>query len=162
ESLALRGIAVVPNPTLYVNATQAQVAQGKLAEAARTVESFVARAPQSPLTSFLRSSLAEARRDFDSAEVIVQEQAQLAPDRPYLALAWLYAEAGRPERGRQLLAEYEATVPDAFRRREPVRHGAAAAVALAEGRVQDAISAYRAWYDQDNCAVCGLFDLARA
>src|SRR5213595_197392 len=80
ESLALRGIAVVPNPTLYVNATQAQVAQGKLAEAARTVESFVARAPQSPLTSFLRSSLAEARRDFDSAEVIVQEQAQLAPD----------------------------------------------------------------------------------
>ena len=35
-------------------------------------------------------------------------------------------------------------------------------MALAEGRVQDAISAYRAWYDQDRCAVCGLFDLARA
>src|SRR5213078_1696350 len=52
ESLALRGIAVVPNPTLYVNATQAQVAQGKLGEAARTVESLAARAPKSPLTLF--------------------------------------------------------------------------------------------------------------
>jgi len=247
ESLALRGIAVVPNAVLYVNATTAQVAQGKLAEAARTVQSLAARAPKSPLTFFLRAGLAEARRDFDSAQVIVQEQAHLAPDlssqeeaayglaflslvrgrvaqaeaqfrkamaideqlgqpgsylkgvvelamidvryrnapgaalrrleeglrrhvldsipaedRPYLALAWLCAEAGRPERGRQLLAEYEATVPEAFRRREPIRHGAAAAVALAEGRVQDAISAYRAWYDQDRCAVCGLFDLARA
>src|SRR5881398_3773246 len=33
ESLTLRGIAVVPNATLYVNATSAQVGQGKLAEA---------------------------------------------------------------------------------------------------------------------------------
>src|SRR3989449_11497831 len=76
--------------------------------------------------------------------------------------AWYYAEAGRPDRGRQLLAEYDAAVPEAFRRRDPFRHGAAAAVALAEGRVQDAINGYRAWYDEAACAVCGLFELGRA
>ena len=247
ESLTLRGIAVVPNATLYVNATQAQIGQGKLGEAARTVESFAVKAPNNPLAFYLRASLAAARRDFDSAEAIVRAQAQLVPDpaiqeqtgyalallslvrgrladaerhartamelseqrglpgssvgyavmlamielhyrkapeaarrvveealhrhplasipaadRPYLLLAWLYAEAGRPERARQLLAEYDATVPDAFRRRQPFRHAAAAAVALAEGRVQDAINAYRDWYAEDSCAVCGLFELGRA
>jgi len=247
ESLTLRGIAVVPNATLYVNATQAQIGQGKLAEAARTVASFAGKAPQNPLAFYLRAGLAGARRDFDSAEAIVRAEAQLVPDpalqeqtayvlahlslvrgrladaerhlhtgmdlseqrglpgssvgyavklamidlhyrnapdaarrvveealrrhplasipaadRPYLLLAWLYAEAGRPERARQVLAEYDSTVPDAFRRREPFRHGAAASVALAEGRIQDAISAYRAWYAEDNCAVCGLFELGRA
>src|SRR5947208_3647776 len=80
ESLTLRGIAVVPNATLYVNATSAQVGQGKLAEAARTVESFAAKAPNNPIAFFLRARLAEARRDFDGAEAIVQTQAQLAPD----------------------------------------------------------------------------------
>src|SRR5438876_664876 len=83
-------------------------------------------------------------------------------DRPYLWLAWLYAEAGRPDRGRQLLAEYDVAVPEAFRRREPFRHGAAAAVAFAEGRTRDAIQEYRAWYEEAACAACGLFGLARA
>src|SRR5207245_6691430 len=63
---------------------------------------------------------------------------------------------------RQLLAEYEATVPEALRRGQPFRHDAAAAVAFAEGRVQDAIKGYQAWYDEDSCAVCGLFELGRA
>ncbi|HZI22811.1 MAG TPA: tetratricopeptide repeat protein, partial [Gemmatimonadales bacterium] len=85
-----------------------------------------------------------------------------AGDRPYLLLAWFYAQAGRPDRAKQLLAEYAATVPEAFRRRVPFRYGAAAAVALAEGRVQDAIAGYRAWYDEDACATCGLFLLGRA
>ena len=85
-----------------------------------------------------------------------------AADRPYTMLAWYYAEAGHPDRGRQLLAEYELAVPEGLRRRDPTRHGAAAAVAFAEGRVQDAITGYRAWYAEDNCAVCGLFELGRA
>jgi len=247
ESLTLRAIAFAPNPTLYVNATVAQVGQGKLAEAARTAAAFAERSPNNPLTFFVRAGLADARRDFDSATIIVQQQAQLVPDlairdasasalaylslvrgrlaqaeghirtamelnerrglpgsyvgnavglaiidlhfrnapdaarrtveaalrrhpltsippgdRPYLILTWFYAEAGRPDRAKQLLAEYEATVPEAFRRRVPFRHGAAAAVALAEGRVQDAIKEYRAWYDEDNCAACGLYFLGRA
>jgi len=85
-----------------------------------------------------------------------------AVDRPYLALAWLYADAGRPDRARQLLAEYEASVPEGVRRGQPFRHGAAAQIAFAEGRFQDAITGYRTWYDEDGCAVCGLFLLGRA
>ena len=85
-----------------------------------------------------------------------------AEDRPYLGLAWFYAEAGRPDRAKQLIAEYDAAVPEAVRRGQPFRHGAAAAVAFAEGRVQDAIRDNRAWYEEDSCAVCGLFLLARA
>jgi len=85
-----------------------------------------------------------------------------AEDRPYLDLAWLYADAGHPDRARQLLAEYEATVPEGVRRGQPFRHGAAAQIAFAEGRFQDAIRGYRTWYDEDSCAVCGLFLLGRA
>src|SRR5437867_125169 len=85
-----------------------------------------------------------------------------AADRPYLGLAWLYAHMGRPDSARHFLAEYEAAVPEAVRRSEPFRHGAAAEIPFAEGRVQDAIKGYRAWYDEDSCAVCGLYLLARA
>jgi len=246
ESLSVRGIAVSQSPTLYVNAVMAQVGQGKLREAGRTVAGFTARSPTNPLSFFLRAGLASVRRDFDSAAIIVKAEAQLpdlamqegatsalasldlvrgrvaqaelasrrameisvrrglpgsyvsdavgigimeliyrnapdaarraveealqryplasipAGDRPYLLLAWFYAQAGRPDRAKQLLAQYAATVPEAFRRRVPFRHGAAAAVALAEGRVQDAIAGYRAWYDEDACATCGLFLLGRA
>ena len=69
---------------------------------------------------------------------------------------------GRPDSARHFLAEYEAAVPEAVRRSEPFRHGAAAEIAFAEGRVQDAIKGYRAWYDEDSCAVCGLYLLGRA
>ena len=85
-----------------------------------------------------------------------------AEDRPYLGLAFLYADAGRPDRARQLLAEYEAAVPEGARRGQPFRHGVAAHIAFAEGRIQDAIRDYRRWYDEDGCAVCGLFLLGRA
>src|SRR5438034_5692412 len=247
DSLTLRGMAFAPNATLYVNAAEAQVGQGKLAEAARTVESIAQKAPENPLAFFLRARLADANRDFDGAEAIVRSHAQLAPDlaiqegtadalahislvrgrladaerhlhtamalseqrrqpgsyvgyavalamielryrnapnaarraveealrrhplasipaadRPYLLLAWFQAEAEQSERAKQPLAEHDATVPEAFRRRQPFRHGAAAALALAEGRVEDAITGYRAWYAEGNCAVCGLFELGRA
>ncbi len=85
-----------------------------------------------------------------------------ASDRPYLALAAFYAEAGQPARARTLMAEYEREIPEGTRRAQPFRRGAAAAIALAEGRVQDAIAGYRAWYDDDNCAGCALFELGRA
>jgi tetratricopeptide (TPR) repeat protein len=85
-----------------------------------------------------------------------------AEDRPYLALAFLYADAGQPDRARQVLAEYETAVPEGARRGQPFRHGAAAQIAFAESRIEDAIRDYRRWYDEDGCAVCGLFLLGRA
>jgi len=248
ESLAVRGIAVAPSQwVLYVNATQAQVGQGKYAAAARTVALMAQRAPAHPMRRFLSAILASAQRQYDSAEaetralmqsspdptwhasgtsalgaldlvrgrlaaaeaqfrqaMAVEEQRGVpgkylddaiaiavmdvhyrnapdagrreveealrrhplasipAEDRPYLDLAWLYADAGHPDRARQLLAEYEATVPEGVRRGQPFRYGAAAQIAFAEGRIQDAIRGYRTWYDEDACAVCGLFLLGRA
>ena len=85
-----------------------------------------------------------------------------AEDRPYLALAFLYADAGQPDRARQILAEFETAVPEGARRGQPFRYGAAAQIAFAEGRIEEAIRDYRTWYDEDGCAVCGLFLLGRA
>jgi len=248
ESLTARGIVVAPTQwALYVNAMQAQVGQGKYADAARTVALMEQRSPTNPLRPYLQAFLGAAQRRYDSAEVATRAlgetvrdltwqasaagalaalnlvrgrlavaEAQLrramavdeqrgvpgkyvedaigiavmdvhyrnapeaarreveaalrrhplasipAEDRPYLGLAWLYADAGRPDRARQLLAEYEAVVPEGVRRGQPFRHGAAAQIAFAEGRVRDAIRDYRTWYEEDGCAVCGLFLLARA
>ncbi|HEU5171786.1 MAG TPA: protein kinase [Gemmatimonadales bacterium] len=65
-------------------------------------------------------------------------------DRPYLALAMFYAEAGRPERARALMAEYDRVVPAGDRRiHEQARHGVLGAIALAERRPQDAIAQFR-------------------
>ena len=85
-----------------------------------------------------------------------------ATDRPYLMLAAIYALVGQPVRARALLADYERDIPEATRRGQAGRHGAAAAIAMAEGRFPDAIAGFRAWHDEDTCAVCGLFELARA
>src|SRR5438270_3671856 len=63
ESLAVRGIAVAPSQgVLYVNATQAQVGQGKYAAAARTVALMAQRAPAHPMRRFLSAILASAQR----------------------------------------------------------------------------------------------------
>src|SRR5690348_8124452 len=85
-----------------------------------------------------------------------------ASDRPYLLLTAFYAMAGDPARGRALFAEYEREIPVNVRRGQPGRLGAAAAIAFSEGRLPDAIAGFRAWYEEDNCAVCGMFELARA
>jgi tetratricopeptide (TPR) repeat protein len=109
-----------------------------------------------------RNAVEAGRRKLDDALRRHPLSSIPAEDRPYLSLAWCYAEAGRPDRARQLLAEYDATVPEVVRRGEQFRHGAGASLALAEGRVRDAIQGYRAWYSEDDCSTCGLFDLARA
>ena len=83
-------------------------------------------------------------------------------DRPYATLAWLYAEAGQPDRARRLLAEYEATRPEGLRRGEAIRIGAAATASFAEGKLEDAIRGYRAMYDEASCTTCGLYELARS
>src|SRR5213594_1279388 len=219
ESLAVHGITVAPNQwALYVNAMQAQVGQGKFADASRTAALFEQRAPANPMKHFIRIGLEAAQRKYEQAETETQAAAQTiqdltwqaagaselaslylvqgklaaaeaqfrrsmalneqrgvpgnyfenafslavidvffrnapeaarreveaalrrypfatmpAADRPYSGLAWLYGHMGQPDRAKQVMAEYEAAVPDAIRRRQPFRHGAAAAIALAEG-----------------------------
>jgi tetratricopeptide (TPR) repeat protein len=87
----------------------------------------------------------------------------LAPlDRPYPTLARAYAAVGDPERGRQLIAEFDAT-PEADHSfsTERARHGALGIAAFAEGRFEEAIAEFRMWDDGNSCATCANPWLAR-
>jgi tetratricopeptide (TPR) repeat protein len=83
-------------------------------------------------------------------------------DRPYPALAHFYARLERLDEAKRVLTEYRSEVDETVRSGDPFRHAAAAAIALAEGRVEDAITGYRAAYEEAGCSTCWLFDLARA
>src|SRR5882762_9777393 len=83
-----------------------------------------------------------------------------AADRPYVELARLYAIAGRPEEARRLVAEYERVVPIGVRRADWNRHAAEGDLALAEGRLQEALASYQALYDESPCGACSFFERA--
>jgi tetratricopeptide (TPR) repeat protein len=83
-----------------------------------------------------------------------------AADRPYSALAWFYAAAGKPEEAERLLADYARTVPVGLRRGDYLQYGARGALAVAQHRLADAIPLFRAAYDSSGCTTCGLFELA--
>jgi len=110
-----------------------------------------------------RARPAEALRQVEGA-LQRHPLASLPPlDRPYALLAWFYAQAGRPEQARRLLSEYVANVPQGVRRGEPLRFDLAAtgAIAVGEGRSQDAAAAFRGWSQEPGeCLTCGLFELA--
>jgi eukaryotic-like serine/threonine-protein kinase len=92
--------------------------------------------------------------------------ASLKPmDRPYLWLAVAYAAAGKPGKARELLTEYEREVPAAYRRRaEPFRQWAWGQVAMADGRIADAVSELEDFASTRvrDCRPCGLAALAQA
>ena len=91
-----------------------------------------------------------------------------ADDRPQLELAELFAAAARPDRARHMVAEWEAAASPAIKQDTPFRLIVTGAIALAEGRHQDAIDSYRARTTarkvraDDWCSPCAMFDLARA
>jgi tetratricopeptide (TPR) repeat protein len=76
----------------------------------------------------------------------------------------LYADADRIERAEQLLAEYEAKLPERVRRGQRGRFRAVGALALAHGGPEDAISAFQAWHEAgvERCAYCSLHRLGQA
>ena len=82
-------------------------------------------------------------------------------DRPYAPLIMFYAESGQRESARSVLAQYQTAVPEQRRRRDGFRYAADGALAFAEGRWDEALRAYREWYDESACARCGLYELAR-
>jgi len=85
-------------------------------------------------------------------------------ERPYLILAVAYASAGRPDQARSLLSEYEATVDPLLRRiDEPTRRWAWGHVAMAEGRLADAIAQFQTYVPAPRgCLPCGQTALAQA
>ncbi len=84
-------------------------------------------------------------------------------DRPYLALAEVYALGGQPGYAQELLDRYEAEIPAELR---PLPQRVAVdlvrgAIALGEGRGAEAVEATRA-ADRGTCLLCALPQLGRA
>lgn len=114
------------------------------------------------------SPVLAARLDASLARHPLHEIA--AVDRPYLQLAIAYATAGRADRARAMLSQYDREVRDTLLRREqaPRLHGALGEIALAERRPTDAATEFRradVAYDglpATDCATCLPLDLGRA
>jgi len=91
-------------------------------------------------------------------------------DRPYFEAASIYALVGRPDKARQILAQYRAEVTDtALRRLQAAEsHVPLAEIALAERRPLDALNEFRAadreydGYPATECGACAALNLARA
>jgi tetratricopeptide (TPR) repeat protein len=81
-----------------------------------------------------------------------------ALDRPGAELAEVYAAAGQRDRARQLLASYEAQVPEGIRRGRWQWYRARGWVALADGRARDAVAAFTAGRQAPDCPDCGAWD----
>jgi tetratricopeptide (TPR) repeat protein len=81
-------------------------------------------------------------------------------DRPYVSLAELYAAAGRVADARRMLTAYNASEDSALRRADAARHGAAGAIALAEGRMDDALAAFRMLAAEGTGPFPGIVQLA--
>jgi serine/threonine-protein kinase len=114
------------------------------------------------LDLWYRGQPERARRKADAALQRYPLERLDPADRPYLELAIFYAEAGRPDRARTLMAEHDRLVPEGLRRASSkLRHAALGSIALAERRPQDALAEFRQ-QDQGDCEVCALGDLGRA
>ena len=79
-------------------------------------------------------------------------------NRPYLDLSRIFAYAGDATKARWYLQEYERNVPAGLQRGNPERHRARGALAVAEGRYQDAVRQYELLDDQ--LPNSGLYELA--
>jgi len=89
---------------------------------------------------------------------------RVAPlDRPYGHLAMAFAAVDQPARAQNLLDEYART-PDADHAADAElwTEGAAGVIALAEGKVDEAMSALRRFDDANPCTTCAPAWLARA
>jgi serine/threonine-protein kinase len=84
-----------------------------------------------------------------------------AEDRPYLGVARIYAQAGRPDLARQLRGEWNEAI-EASRRSAFDEVQWDQMLALAEQRYDDAVETARRAYGEAGCNICFLYELARA
>jgi len=87
EQLLLHAVQVDPTGvTFYIQAIEAQLLQGKRAEAAATLDRFAKEVPRSPILPMIQAQAATSREAYDSAQLLFR------------------AAAGRPEPGLQAFA----------------------------------------------------------
>lgn len=131
--------------------------RGRLADAERLRREAMAShevrgAPDGYLTGALHLAAVDLRHRNDQRAALRRIDSALARhplstvpviDRPYVTLAQLYARARRVDAARRMMTEYTESVDSVLRREDATKHGAAGAIALAEGRVDDASAAFR-------------------
>jgi tetratricopeptide (TPR) repeat protein len=103
-----------------------------------------------------------AVRRVDSVLVAHPLESVPPADRPYLPLAEFYVQAGKPERAERLVAEYDRLVPADIRKGDFDRTFTAGLLSLAGGKPLDALARFRESREHVSCAVCTLFQTARA
>jgi tetratricopeptide (TPR) repeat protein len=157
--------------------------RGRLAEARRLRADARATelqrgAASSPLDEALEDAMieawfeerpAQAVKRLDSAITHVPMRTLTVEQRSEFSIASAYAIAGRPDRARAMIAQFDAAVKDTTIRRsmEPQRHWALSEIAIAEGRAADAVIEIRKADSlpdgpADDCARCTYAALARA
>jgi tetratricopeptide (TPR) repeat protein len=108
--------------------------------------------PAIALTGFALNQRIQARLPFDNELKAYEEQLKKTPlsslpasDVPYLQIAALFAQAGRADRARASMAEYERAVTDTTLRRDqqPDLRAALGEIASAEGRWEEAVREMR-------------------
>ena len=126
--------------------------------------------PDQYLRSALTLARLQARFDDDPSAALATVTAAFeqtpfsdldALDRPYVDAVRFYAEVGRVDGAKELLADFETSEASSIGNAESSLRWMNGAVALAEGRYEDAIdelSRIREYY----CRTCGLAELARA
>ena len=94
---------------------------------------------------WFREQPTRAVEELDAALARVSMRSLNKFERPDLRAAALYALAGRPDRARSLLAQYDADMKDSvvLRDQQPARHNTLAEIAIAERRYRDAIAEFR-------------------
>jgi len=86
ESLLVRGEELTHGDVYYMNAIEAQLAQGHAADARATMDRYARALPNDPNVPLVRASLAAAQRHFDSASVIAQTVLNKRPASPFLRI----------------------------------------------------------------------------
>jgi tetratricopeptide (TPR) repeat protein len=112
---------------------------------------------------------ARAAAILDSALAAHPFRSLPASDRHYMEVTSAYAAAGRADKARATLAQYDADVRDSAQRRvdEPYRHRAMAAILMAERKGKEAVDEMRRGDTTpdgppDGCEPCALAPLGRA
>jgi tetratricopeptide (TPR) repeat protein/TolB-like protein len=162
------------------NKESAEQVDGHLARAAATDSEYVTLAASRGATAKIYGLVAavseiEMHGNHDAGARAVDaiiggpEWAAAAPiDRPYLGVATLYAEAGRADKARQLLARFDAEDPAAKAPNNGFQRAAVLGeIALAENKPQEALRQFRAaTVGEDGaptgCDACNAFNVGRA
>ena len=121
------------------------------------------------LAGWLNEQPARASAILDSALAAHPFKSLAIEDRKYFVVARTFAMAGRPDRARATIAQYDAEVRDTAQHRfdEPLRHQALADILMAERKGKEAVDEVRRGDTRpdgpaDACEPCMLADLGRA